>query len=315
MHAAPTGARPAEVSVFRKSSVRRPAMPRRYHGRTSSLKAKPRLRRRAPPVHLAPCRSRPPIAPTRASPPSARSSPTTSRAARFPRRRSCAFATSARPPASAWTRSPTPSGWPTSPASSRCPAISATPLALRYHGHQFRVYNPDLGDGRGFLFAQLREVERAGPPARSRHQGLGPHALVARRRRPAHPQGRRARGAGHRHARGAGRSDLALLLPGRDRRGAAARRRAQPDPLGGADPPLLEPHPLRHLPAPRRPRARRSRRPARRPRDRQTYYPDLAGARQPGRGPAGRGGRRAPRAWPPPGWRPASSTACSTPTT
>jgi uncharacterized protein YdiU (UPF0061 family) len=31
------------------------------------------------------------------------------------------------------------------------------PLALRYHGHQFRVYNPDLGDGRGFTFAQLRE--------------------------------------------------------------------------------------------------------------------------------------------------------------
>ncbi|WP_324698004.1 protein adenylyltransferase SelO family protein [Novosphingobium aerophilum] len=29
------------------------------------------------------------------------------------------------------------------------------PLALRYHGHQFRVYNPDIGDGRGFLFAQL----------------------------------------------------------------------------------------------------------------------------------------------------------------
>ena len=32
------------------------------------------------------------------------------------------------------------------------------PLAMRYHGHQFRSYNPDLGDGRGFLFAQLREV-------------------------------------------------------------------------------------------------------------------------------------------------------------
>ncbi|MEO6013146.1 MAG: protein adenylyltransferase SelO family protein [Devosia sp.] len=30
-----------------------------------------------------------------------------------------------------------------------------TPLALRYHGHQFQSYNPDLGDGRGFLFAQL----------------------------------------------------------------------------------------------------------------------------------------------------------------
>ncbi|MFN3523525.1 MAG: protein adenylyltransferase SelO [Phenylobacterium sp.] len=32
------------------------------------------------------------------------------------------------------------------------------PLALRYHGHQFRVYNPELGDGRGFLFAQMREA-------------------------------------------------------------------------------------------------------------------------------------------------------------
>jgi uncharacterized protein YdiU (UPF0061 family) len=32
------------------------------------------------------------------------------------------------------------------------------PLAMRYHGHQFGVYNPDLGDGRGFLFAQLREA-------------------------------------------------------------------------------------------------------------------------------------------------------------
>src|SRR3954469_21625820 len=33
------------------------------------------------------------------------------------------------------------------------------PLAQRYHGHQFRVYNPELGDGRGFLFAQLREAD------------------------------------------------------------------------------------------------------------------------------------------------------------
>ncbi len=31
------------------------------------------------------------------------------------------------------------------------------PLALRYHGHQFRHYNPNIGDGRGFLFAQLRD--------------------------------------------------------------------------------------------------------------------------------------------------------------
>jgi protein adenylyltransferase len=33
------------------------------------------------------------------------------------------------------------------------------PLALRYHGHQFRVYNPEIGDGRGFLFAQLRDEQ------------------------------------------------------------------------------------------------------------------------------------------------------------
>lgn len=32
-------------------------------------------------------------------------------------------------------------------------------LALRYHGHQFRVYNPEIGDGRGFLFAQLRDAD------------------------------------------------------------------------------------------------------------------------------------------------------------
>ena len=37
------------------------------------------------------------------------------------------------------------------------PNNQPTPLAMRYHGHQFRNYNPDLGDGRGFLFAQLRE--------------------------------------------------------------------------------------------------------------------------------------------------------------
>jgi uncharacterized protein YdiU (UPF0061 family) len=37
------------------------------------------------------------------------------------------------------------------------PGNLVQPLALRYHGHQFRVYNPDIGDGRGFLFAQLRD--------------------------------------------------------------------------------------------------------------------------------------------------------------
>ena len=37
------------------------------------------------------------------------------------------------------------------------PGSLDTALALRYHGHQFRQYNPDIGDGRGFLFAQLQD--------------------------------------------------------------------------------------------------------------------------------------------------------------
>ncbi|MDP6197338.1 MAG: protein adenylyltransferase SelO family protein, partial [Prochlorococcaceae cyanobacterium ETNP18_MAG_17] len=30
-------------------------------------------------------------------------------------------------------------------------------LALRYHGYQFGTYNPALGDGRGFLYGQVRD--------------------------------------------------------------------------------------------------------------------------------------------------------------
>ena len=37
------------------------------------------------------------------------------------------------------------------------PGTLPQPLALRYHGHQFRVYNPDIGDGRGFLLAQMHD--------------------------------------------------------------------------------------------------------------------------------------------------------------
>jgi len=38
------------------------------------------------------------------------------------------------------------------------PGSFPRPLALRYHGHQFRHYNPDLGDGRGFLFGQAHDL-------------------------------------------------------------------------------------------------------------------------------------------------------------
>ena len=37
------------------------------------------------------------------------------------------------------------------------PRTLPQPLALRYHGHQFRQYNPEIGDGRGFTFAQMRD--------------------------------------------------------------------------------------------------------------------------------------------------------------
>jgi len=39
------------------------------------------------------------------------------------------------------------------------PGSLPNPLALRYHGHQFRAYNPEIGDGRGFLFAQARDAK------------------------------------------------------------------------------------------------------------------------------------------------------------
>jgi len=32
-------------------------------------------------------------------------------------------------------------------------------LALRYHGYQFGQYNPNLGDGRGFLYGQVRGID------------------------------------------------------------------------------------------------------------------------------------------------------------
>ncbi len=39
------------------------------------------------------------------------------------------------------------------------PDNQSGPRAIKYHGHQFRVYNPEIGDGRGFLFGQLRDGE------------------------------------------------------------------------------------------------------------------------------------------------------------
>jgi uncharacterized protein YdiU (UPF0061 family) len=74
------------------------------------------------------------------------------------------------------------------------PGSFEQPLALRYHGHQFQFYNPDLGDGRGFLFAQLEDDR--GRLLDLGDQGVGADAVVAQRRRSADAQGRGARGAG-----------------------------------------------------------------------------------------------------------------------
>jgi serine/tyrosine/threonine adenylyltransferase len=49
-------------------------------------------------------------------------------------------------------------------------------LALRYHGHQFRHYNPDLGDGRGFLFAQIRDEQGRLLDLGTKGSGQTPHS-------------------------------------------------------------------------------------------------------------------------------------------
>ena len=53
------------------------------------------------------------------------------------------------------------------------------PLALRYHGHQFRVYNPDIGDGRGFLFGQLRDDRGRLLDLGTKGSGLTPYSRTA----------------------------------------------------------------------------------------------------------------------------------------
>lgn len=52
--------------------------------------------------------------------------------------------------------------------------VQPGPIAMRYHGHQFRHYNPDLGDGRGFLAAQMRETPQA---AALRERGVRPRLM------------------------------------------------------------------------------------------------------------------------------------------
>ena len=57
------------------------------------------------------------------------------------------------------------------------------PLALRYHGHQFRNYNPDIGDGRGFLFAQIYDARGRLMDLGTKGSGQTPYSRFRRRPR------------------------------------------------------------------------------------------------------------------------------------
>ena len=56
------------------------------------------------------------------------------------------------------------------------PGSLPEPLALRYHGHQFRVYNPNIGDGRGFLFAQMHDTAGRLMDLGTKGSGQTPHS-------------------------------------------------------------------------------------------------------------------------------------------
>lgn len=49
-------------------------------------------------------------------------------------------------------------------------------LALRYHGHQFGQYNPYLGDGRGFLYGQIRGIDGHLYDFGTKGSGTTPHS-------------------------------------------------------------------------------------------------------------------------------------------
>ncbi len=89
---------------------------------------------------------------------------------------------------------------------------------------------------------------RSRPPARPWHEGFGPDALQPPCGRPPDAQGRSARSARDRNARGAWRQHVEELRFVRDWRGAGARRRALPHPLVGADAAQPRPYPDRQLP-------------------------------------------------------------------
>ena len=58
----------------------------------------------------------------------------------------------------------------------KCSQPTRSGLALRYHGHQFGQYNPYLGDGRGFLYGQVRSVTGKLLDLGTKGSGQTPHS-------------------------------------------------------------------------------------------------------------------------------------------
>ena len=232
------------------------------------------------------------------------------------RNKSCASATSAGPSGSGWTTL-TDAEWIAHFGRFEpLPGSFAEPLALRYHGHQFRTYNPDLGDGRGFLFAQLRDLEDGRLlDLGTKGSGRTPWSRTGDGRLTLKGGVREVLATEMLEALGVDTSKI--LQPDRDRRGADARRRAVADALrrcwcGSAT--RISASAASSACLPRRARAASQSCSTTRSR---TYMPELW------RDDAADARRRLPRGGLPPrraaparnGWSPASSTACSTPTT
>ena len=135
-------------------------------------------------------------------------------------------------------------------------------MALRYHGHQFRVYNPEIGDGRGFLFAQLRDDRDRLLDLGTKGSGQTPYSRTGDGRLTLKGGVREVLATEMLEALGVNTSKTFALFETGE--AAGARRRALADPLVGADPAQPRPYPHRHLPAPRLLRGCRRHRQARR---------------------------------------------------
>ena len=164
------------------------------------------------------------------------------------RRRSCAIAITARRNRSGW-RTLSDAEWISHFGRFQpLPDNQPIPLALRYHGHQFRHYNPDLGDGRGFLFAQLLDDRDRLLDLGTKGSGKTPWSRGGDGRLTLKGGVREVLATAMLEALGVPTSKS--LFADRDRRATGARRRALPDPIVGAGAPEPQPYPLRHLRAP-----------------------------------------------------------------